>query len=118
METPLISTALPLIIAAGIRFAPLSMATSAFLRLASDPTINGRCLVAAPDRVFDVRDDFEGLDGGVEMRNLAREGNVGEELAKRAWGKEKREEVGNGVEREEAGVEEEREEIAKAEVVG
>jgi hypothetical protein len=88
MKTPLTDPIIPFIESYGVKLAPLSSAVSAFLRLASDPTINGRCLLVGPDRVFDVRDDFEGLDGALEMRAFVREGNIGRDKADKAWGKE------------------------------
>ncbi|KAI9774095.1 MAG: hypothetical protein M1840_005188 [Geoglossum simile] len=86
IHTPLTDPVLSHLTAAGVKFAPLSSAISAFLRLASDPAIHGRCLLVGPDRVVDVRDDFEGLDGALEMRAFVRDGSIGAERARIAWG--------------------------------
>ncbi|KAI9782816.1 MAG: hypothetical protein M1839_004567 [Geoglossum umbratile] len=93
VQTPLTDPFLSDLIARSIKFASVSDVTSAFLRLASDPSIDGRSLAVGPDGVFDLRDDFEGFDGGVEMRKFVRGGALGEDAARAAWCGEKREGV-------------------------
>ncbi|KAI9727691.1 MAG: hypothetical protein M1828_005919 [Chrysothrix sp. TS-e1954] len=84
---------IPKLEAKGGRFGKLEDAVDAVLLLASDEAVDSRAIAVGADGNFDLRDDYEGHDAGVEVLEYFKSGAFGggmqtfkEVLEGRSWG--------------------------------
>ncbi|KAI9714792.1 MAG: hypothetical protein M1820_000081 [Bogoriella megaspora] len=77
LPTQMIRAVVPALEAKGARVGSLDDAVSAAIRLITDEKIDGRAIVVGGYGNFDIRDDYEGLDGGIETLEYFKKGGFG-----------------------------------------
>lgn len=77
LATPMITAVKPLLEERGAKLGSLDDAVDAVLRCACDENIDGRAIAVGGHGNFDLRDDSEGYDGGIEVRRYFESGAFG-----------------------------------------
>ncbi|KAI9839209.1 MAG: hypothetical protein M1819_003202 [Sarea resinae] len=72
MRTPMTKAIAADLEAKGVRFGRIEDAVDAMMRLASDDRIDGRAIAVGTGGSFDLRDDFDGMDAGFEIREYCK----------------------------------------------
>ncbi|KAI9658027.1 MAG: hypothetical protein M1821_002687 [Bathelium mastoideum] len=77
MPTQVIANVSPALERLGAKLAKVENAVSAVVRVITDEEIDGRAVAVGGYGEFDLRDDYEGLDGGVEILRYFESGAMG-----------------------------------------